>query len=115
VEACVLKKGVPSEFEEGMARRRAIYIAFPQAVPLKAVVDNESCLLLTKGKCKKNCIEACKAEAINFDQKEEVIDMIYLIPISSHSMGMGFMTISSPVFSLKGFQVPPDPIVERYC
>ncbi len=74
VEACVLKKGVPSEFEEGMARRRAIYIAFPQAVPLKAVVDHGSCLLLSKGKCKKTCMEACKAEAINFDQKEEVIE-----------------------------------------
>jgi len=73
-EACVFKKGVPSEFEEGMARRRAIYIAFPQAVPLKAVVDKESCLLLTKGKCKKACMEACKAEAINFDQKEEMIE-----------------------------------------
>jgi heterodisulfide reductase subunit A len=73
-EACVLKKGVPSEFEEGMAKRRAIYIAFPQAVPLKAVVDQESCLLLSRGKCKKTCVEACKAEAINFDQKEEVIE-----------------------------------------
>ena len=74
MEACVLKKGVPSEFEEGMARRRAIYIAFPQAIPLKAVVDNESCLLLSKGKCKKTCVEACKAEAIHFDQKEEIIE-----------------------------------------
>lgn len=73
-EACVLKKGVPSDFEEGMARRRAIYIPFPQAVPLKAVVDKESCLLLSKGKCKKACVEACKAEAIRFDQKEEVIE-----------------------------------------
>jgi heterodisulfide reductase subunit A len=73
-EACVLKKGVPSDFEEGMARRRAIYIPFPQAVPLKAVVDKESCLLLSKGKCKKACIEACKAEAIRFDQREEVIE-----------------------------------------
>jgi len=73
-EACVLKKGVPSEFEEGMAKRKAIYIAFPQAVPLKAVVDKESCLLLSKGKCKKTCIEACGAEAINFDQEEEVIE-----------------------------------------
>jgi heterodisulfide reductase subunit A len=73
-EACVLNKGVPSEFEEGMAKRRAIYIAFPQAVPLKAVVDKESCLLLTKGKCKKTCVEACKAEAIHFDQKEEIIE-----------------------------------------
>jgi heterodisulfide reductase subunit A len=74
MEACVLKKGVPSEFEEGMARRKAIYIAFPQAIPLKAVVDNESCLLLSKGKCKKTCVEACQAEAIHFDQKEEIIE-----------------------------------------
>src|SRR5512136_2124176 len=73
-EACVLKKGVPSEFEEGMARRRAIYVAFPQAVPLKAVVDKESCLSLSKGKCKKACVEACKAEAIHFDQKEEIVE-----------------------------------------
>ncbi len=74
LEACVLKKGVPSEFEEGMARRRAIYIPFPQAVPLKAIVDKENCLLLSKGKCKKTCVEACKAEAIVFEQKEEVIE-----------------------------------------
>jgi heterodisulfide reductase subunit A len=73
-EACVLKKGVPSDFEEGMAVRRAIYIPFPQAVPLKAVVDKESCLLLSKGKCKKACVEACKAGAIRFDQKEEMIE-----------------------------------------
>ncbi|MGZ3613933.1 MAG: FAD-dependent oxidoreductase, partial [Thermodesulfobacteriota bacterium] len=73
-EACVLKKGVPSEFEEGTAKRRAIYIPFPQAVPLKAVVDEESCLLLSKGKCKKACVEACKAEAIDFEQREEMIE-----------------------------------------
>ena len=74
VEACVLKKGVPSEYEEAMARRRAIYIPFPQAVPLKAVVDESTCLLLSKGKCKKSCVEACKAGAIDFDQKEEEIE-----------------------------------------
>jgi heterodisulfide reductase subunit A len=74
VEACVFKKGVPSEFEEGMARRRAIYIPFPQAVPLKAVVDKENCLFLSRGKCKKTCVEACKAGAIDFEQKEEVIE-----------------------------------------
>jgi len=74
IEACVLKKGVPSEFEEGMAMRKAIYIPFPQAVPLKARVDQESCLLLSKGKCKKACVDACKAGAIDFEQKEEVIE-----------------------------------------
>ena len=74
VEACVLKKGVPSEFEEGMARRRAIYLPFPQAVPLKAVVDREHCLLLSRGKCKQTCVQACKAGAIDFEQEEVVVE-----------------------------------------
>lgn len=74
MEACVLKKGTPSEFEEGMARRKAIYIPFPQAVPLKAVVDKENCLFLSRGKCKQTCIQACKAGAIDFEQKEEVVE-----------------------------------------
>jgi heterodisulfide reductase subunit A len=74
MEACVLKKGVPSEFEEGMAMRRAIYIPFPQAIPMKATIDKESCLLLSKGKCKKTCVDACKAGAIDFEQKEQIIE-----------------------------------------
>jgi len=74
MEACVFKKGVPSEFEEGMAMRRAIYIPFPQAIPMKATIDKESCLLLSKGKCKKTCMDACKAGAIDFEQKEQIIE-----------------------------------------
>jgi heterodisulfide reductase subunit A len=74
MEACVLKKGVRSEFEEGMAMRRAIYIPFPQAIPMKATIDKGSCLLLSKGKCKKTCVDACKAGAIDFEQKEEVLE-----------------------------------------
>jgi heterodisulfide reductase subunit A len=74
MEACLFKKGVPSEFEEGMAMRRAIYIPFPQAIPMKATIDKESCLLLSKGKCKKACMDACKAGAIDFEQKEQIIE-----------------------------------------
>jgi heterodisulfide reductase subunit A len=74
MEACVLKRGVSSEFEEGMTMRRAIYIPFPQAIPMKATIDKESCLFLSKGKCKKTCVDACKAGAIDFEQKEQIID-----------------------------------------
>jgi len=74
IEACVLKKGVASEFEERMVNRKAIYIAFPQAVPLRAVIDPQACLFLSRGKCKKSCMEACKAQAIDFEQKEELIE-----------------------------------------
>jgi len=74
IEACVLKKGVASEFEERMVNRKAIYIAFPQAVPLKAVIDSQACLFLSRGKCKKSCMEACKAQAIDFEQREGLIE-----------------------------------------
>lgn len=73
--ACVLKKGVPSEFEEGMAMRKAAYIPFPQAVPLKATIDPESCLYLSKGKCKQPCLDVCGPGAIDFEQKEEIIEL----------------------------------------
>lgn len=41
-EACPAK--VPDEFNEGLTKRRAIYIEFPQALPRKAVLDRDHCL-----------------------------------------------------------------------
>ena len=46
------KKGnVPDQFEFGLKSRGAIYIPHAQAVPRVAIIDPESCLKLTKGKC----------------------------------------------------------------
>ncbi|SFG69398.1 heterodisulfide reductase subunit A [Desulfotomaculum arcticum] len=42
VTACLGK--APNEFNEGLDNRKAIYIAFPQAVPKRAVLDPEHCL-----------------------------------------------------------------------
>jgi len=69
---CPMKK-IPSEFEEGMGNRTAIYIPFPQAVPRKATVDAEHCLYLTKGACQL-CLDECEAEAINFDMEDEILE-----------------------------------------
>jgi len=74
VEACVWKK-VPSEFDAGVATRSAAYISFPQAVPLKAVIDENTCLYLTKGKCGRKCEKACERGAIDFEMKEELVDL----------------------------------------
>jgi heterodisulfide reductase subunit A len=71
-EKCPMKK-IPSEFEEGMGNRTAIYIPFPQAVPRKATIDNEKCLYLTKGACQL-CLEECQAEAINFEMEDEIVE-----------------------------------------
>lgn len=61
-------KKVPSEFEQQLGFRRAIYSLFPQAVPNTRVIDAKNCIYLTKGKCR-NCEKVCKANAINFEDK----------------------------------------------
>jgi heterodisulfide reductase subunit A len=76
-EACRLAGKIPSEFDVGIAKRSAIYIPFPQAIPQKYVVDPESCVLITRGVCGKTlkCADACEPKAIDFDQKEEEVEL----------------------------------------
>jgi heterodisulfide reductase subunit A len=75
VEACVWKNRVPDEYEAGLGKRNAAYIPFAQAVPLKAVIDPASCLLLDRGRCKKACALACDANAIDFEMKESYLEL----------------------------------------
>lgn len=65
---------VPSEFQEGLSKRAAIYIPFPQAVPNKPVIDRENCLYYQKGICK-ICEKVCKIGAIDFDMKEDIVEI----------------------------------------
>ena len=75
-QACVFKKGVPNEFDAGLSRRRAAYVPMNgQGVPMKAVIDDQACLYLTRGRCKQACIEACPTNAINFEQQAEIIEL----------------------------------------
>jgi len=75
--ACRMKGRIVSDFDEGIANRSAIYVPFPQAVPLKYTVDPDACLFLTRGRCGKTflCKEACPADAIDFEQQEELVDL----------------------------------------
>ena len=71
-KVCPVK--VPSEFEASLFPRKAIYIPFQQAVPRTYAIDKDHCLYLTKGVCRL-CEKFCKGNAINFDQKEETIEL----------------------------------------
>jgi heterodisulfide reductase subunit A len=75
--ACRMKGRVTSGFDEGIAKRSAIYVPFPQAVPLKYTVDPTACLYLSRGRCGKSflCKEACPAGAIDFEQDTEFLDL----------------------------------------
>ncbi len=65
---------VDSEFEVGMGKRKAIYSPFPQAVPNTPVIDTEHCVYFLKGTCRA-CEKVCEAEAIDFEQKDEIIEV----------------------------------------
>ena len=73
VDVCPV--AVPSEFDEGLSLRKAIYIPFPQAVPSSYVIDLDACLGMNPiicGKCADPDI--CGPEAVNFDDQEEIIE-----------------------------------------
>ena len=76
-ENCRLKGRIDSEFNVGMDKRSAAYVPFPQAVPLKYTIDSERCLMVQRGKCGKSppCKDACPAGAVDFDQREEIMDL----------------------------------------
>ena len=60
---------VPSEFEEGLYERKAIFKPFAQAVPASYVVDFESCK--DCGACEK----VCTAKAIDREEKERKVTL----------------------------------------
>ena len=76
---------VPSEYNEGMAKRTAVYIPFPQAVPAKPVIDQAHCryihyrqFMAEKRAGKKPpecriCEKLCPVGAIDWEQPDEIV------------------------------------------
>jgi len=69
--------GIPMEFNFGRGTCKAIsfYSPFP---PRKALINPDKCTYLIEGKCGDKeippCVEACKPEAILFDQKPQTVE-----------------------------------------
>jgi heterodisulfide reductase subunit A len=87
-EKCPSK--APSEFDAGTTLRKAIYIPFPQAVPNKYLIDEESCIYFEKGKCRV-CEKVCPADAIRFDEKDEEVE----IRVGNIIVATGFKTFDA--------------------
>ncbi len=74
--ACAEKcpKKVPSEYNAGLDKRKAIYVDYPQAVPLKYRIDPDTCIYLQKGKCGV-CEKKCPVDAVNFKDTEKHLNL----------------------------------------
>ncbi len=101
-EKCPSK--VSDEFNMGLSNRKAIYVKYPQAVPLKYSIDDKSCLRLSKDKKCGLCEKFCEAKAINFDQQEEKVD----INVGSIIMSPGFKPFDPHVYDTYGYGKYPN-------
>lgn len=63
-----------NEFEEGLGERKAIYIPCAGALPNVPAIDPENCIRF-QGKDCQACKEACMFDAINFDEKDEELEL----------------------------------------
>ncbi len=98
-------KKVTNLFNEGLNKRKAIYIPYGQSVPLKYAIDGENCLYLQKGKCG-NCAKVCPTGAINYEDKEELIDL----HVGSIIAAPGFKAFDPVAYDLFGYGTNKDVI-----
>jgi heterodisulfide reductase subunit A len=102
---------VPSEFDCGLGKRKAIYIPSPYAVPNKAIIDAKKCSHLkglAEGKdvcriCQKGIekkgIAGCEADAIDFSQQDKIVE----VEVGNIIVATGFQQFDPTVIYQYGY------------
>jgi len=101
-EKCPRKK-IDDDFNEGLGKRAAAYVRYPQAVPLKYVIDEGNCIYFEKGKCRA-CEKFCPAEAVDFEQKEK----LHELEVGAVILAPGFKAFDARVYSAYGYGTLPN-------
>ena len=96
-------KKVVSEHDEGLVQRKAIYVKYAQAVPLKYAIDPEQCLYIVKGKCRA-CEKFCPTGAIRFDDQE----MSLSLNVGAVIMAGGSQVYNPATRDVYGYRRSPD-------
>jgi heterodisulfide reductase subunit A len=96
---------VPSEFDAGIATRKAIYIPFPQAVPNSYLIDPASCVWVTSGGVKCGaCVKKCAKDAIHMDAHDETVDL----DVGNIIVATGYDTFDARRIERYGYGVFPN-------
>ncbi|ABK17660.1 CoB--CoM heterodisulfide reductase iron-sulfur subunit A family protein [Syntrophobacter fumaroxidans] len=98
-------KKVDDLFNEGLGKRKAAYVKYPQAVPLKYVIDEDNCIYFKSGKCRA-CEKFCPAGAVDFSQKARD----HVIKVGSLILAPGFQPFEPAVYDTYGFGKYPNVI-----
>jgi heterodisulfide reductase subunit A len=96
-------KKVDDEYNEELIKRKAIYVPYQQAVPLKYVIDRETCIYFKKGKCRA-CEKFCPTDAVNFEDKEEKVTL----HVGSVILAPGCQVFEPSSYDTYGYQKSPN-------
>ncbi len=96
-------KKVRNEYDGGLCDRKAIYVKYVQAVPLKYAIDDTQCLFLTKGKCKL-CEKTCPTGAIRYDDTPKEMTL----KVGAVIMANGCETYSPKAHDAYGYSRSPN-------
>jgi len=114
--ACTEKcpKKVDSEYDAATGKRKAIYVKYAQAVPLKYQIDADACIRLQKPGACGFCEKVCDAGAINFADTEK----IHQVSVGAVVLAPGFEAYDPTPAGVWGYGVYPNVItslqLERY-
>ena len=67
-------KKVVDEYDAGLVKRKAAYVKYAQAVPLKYAIDPAYCIYFKNGKCKA-CEKFCPTGAVNFQEEKKELNI----------------------------------------
>jgi heterodisulfide reductase subunit A len=94
---------VSDAYNAGLIQRKAAYILYPQAVPLKYLIDKDHCIYFEKGKCRA-CEKFCPADAVDFDQVQQEIT----IDVGAIILASGFEPYDPAVHDTYRYRQSPD-------
>jgi len=96
-------KKVVDAYDAGLKKRKAIYVKYPQAVPLKYAIDKDNCIFFQKGKCK-TCEKVCPTGAIRYDEQEKSLTL----NVGSVIVASGCEAYDPSMHDVYGYQRSPN-------
>ncbi|MTI81935.1 MAG: CoB--CoM heterodisulfide reductase iron-sulfur subunit A family protein [Firmicutes bacterium] len=103
-DECPVK--VPSEFDGGLGKRKAIYKMYAQATPNAYAIDKNKCLKFKNPKACGKCLKVCEAGAISHDMEDEELEL----HVGSVILSPGFEPIDPTPYGEYGWGVYPNVI-----